>query len=996
MEINRIEARLAALNALVATPAFAPHDRLGRLLDFGCQAFGMTMSVVAKLEDGLLRVRSVHPERAKLRSGDEIQIDSTFCEQALISDRPLAIHQASGSEWALHPCFKGYAMEAYLGMRIHASGRVWGTLSFWNRKPLAQPFSADDLQFMELISRWIGLLLEHENQLTELEALGEWHHTLLDTIDVGVVTTDLDGTIRSFNTCAERLLACHAAQVVGKANLLDFHDPAEVASRAVILSEELGETIAPNFDVLAARAMQGLPDRVEWTLVTRNGEPFPGQLSMHALHDDGSHISGYLAVLTDLREHRMLQEASARARENELSRALLHAIGEGVIGVEADHPYRIRFVNSVAQKLIGDSEDALRGQRLCDCIELLEANDGDDGEAVRAMAAGWMHCASAGYLECLVRTTGRGEPFPVALMFTRVADRHEALAVLTIQDISARKRSERRLLLSDKVFEYASEAILITDPEGVILRVNPAFTWLTGFRPDEAVGRKPNILKSGKHDDAFYTQLWRDLIANGHWEGEVWDKRKDGSFYPKWITINAVQQHGHITHYVALFSDITERKENENRVHFLANHDHLTGLPNRRMLEERALRATGNDRRRPQAMALLLLDLDRFKLVNDTLGHHVGDKLLIEVARRLTACVRTSDTVVRVGGDEFVVLIEDMDDRETIAHLADKVQEALSQPVLVEGNTLHTPPSIGIALYPDDGSDIETLLRNADTAMYRVKTNGRNGWAFFTAAMTEEVRERLSLEADLRRALPNRELLLHFQPQFDQGRITATWEALLRWNHPQLGLLPPERFIALAEETGLIVPIGHWVLREACRTLKDWEAQGMGLCRVAVNLSARQFGTPHLLDSIRDALRDFQLQPEQLELEITESLLMDRGEATLGTLKALKEIGVSLTLDDFGTGYSSLGYLKSFCVDRLKIDRSFVRDIEQDPEDAAIVKAVISLAQALNLEVVAEGVETENQRSFLRAQGCHTTQGFLDARPMPAHSVAEYLARRPT
>ncbi|OHC64164.1 MAG: hypothetical protein A2045_02135 [Rhodocyclales bacterium GWA2_65_20] len=676
------------------------------------------------------------------------------------------------------------------------------------------------------------------------------------------------------------------------------------------------------------------------------------------------------------------------AAASELSRALIHAIAEGVIGFEARPPYRVRFANPHAEQLLGMAEAEAGGRPLGTLIELQA-----DRSACCASIDDWRLCPEGGEFEAWLCTAARPEGFPAALAFSPVAQDGEALAVLTLRDIGARRLAEEKLRLSDKVFEYSAEAIVITDTAGRILAVNPAFTWLTGYRPDEAIGATPRILKSGRHEDGFYAAMWQALLDDGHWEGELWDRRKDGSHYPKWLTINAVRDDGRITHYVALFSDISERKENEDRIRFLAEHDHLTGLPNRRLLEARAGQIIGSGRRRDAGLALMMIDLDRFKNVNDTLGHPAGDRLLIEVAHRLAACVRTTDTVVRLGGDEFVVLLEGVPDAADVAAVAGKIRDALNRPIVIEDKAMHTPPSIGIALYPGDGEDVETLLKNADTALYQVKAGGRNAWLFYTGKMNETVQERLHLENDLRHAMDSGALQLHFQPQFDLGtRRIVAWEALLRWPHPERGWVPPEQFIPVAEETGLILALGEWVLRTACGEAQRWKDKGLGHFRVSVNVSGCQFAAPGLADTVARALADTGLDAALLELEITESVLIGQGAPILETIGRLKALGVYLTLDDFGTGYSSLAYLKSFAVDRLKIDRSFMHDIARNPDNAAIVRAVITLAQALKLDVVAEGVETHDQDAFLVAHGCGGTQGFLMGRPMPAEDVANFLA----
>ncbi|MDD5249084.1 MAG: EAL domain-containing protein [Rhodocyclaceae bacterium] len=824
-----------------------------------------------------------------------------------------------------------------------------------------------------------------EETLTQLL---EWQRAILEGTNHSIIATDPDGLIVSFNKGAEQMLGYRADEVVGRSTPAIIHDAGEVAARAAALSAELGEPVAPGFAAFVAKARRGTVDEREWTYLRKDGARVPVLLSVTALRDGDGGIRGYLGIAIDIGARKRLEEATAQAKANELARALIRAIAEGVIGFEERAPYRVRFLNPHAERLLGLSEAAASGRLLADLVELLP-----EAGACCCSVADWPACPHGGVFEANVRTRARPEGFPAALAFAPIVDGGDGLAVLTLQDIGARRQAEEKLRLSDKVFEFSAEAIIITDAEARILAVNPAFTFLTGYRPDEVLGQNPRVLQSGRHDAAFYAGMWRALIDDGHWEGELWDRRKDGSQYPKWLSINAVRADGRTTHYVALFADISERKENENRIRFLAEHDHLTGLPNRRLLEARARQMIASNRRRDAGLALMVIDLDRFKNVNDTLGHLAGDELLIEVAKRLVASVRGSDTVVRLGGDEFVVLLEDMHVAADVAAVAAKIRAALNQPIMIADKAVHAPPSIGIALYPEDGEDIETLLRNADTALYRVKATGRNAWLFYTGAMNKAVRERLQLEDDIRHSLAAAGFRLHFQPQFEVGseRIVA-WEALLRWPHPERGWVAPEEFIPLAEETGLMLPLGEWVLRTACREVRRWEDQGLGRFRVGVNLSACQFAAPDLADKVAAALAEAGLDAARLELEITERMLMGPGSAA--TLQRLKALGVMLTLDDFGSGYSSLAYLKSFAVDRLKIDRAFVGDVTHDANDAAIVRAVISLAQALDMKVVAEGVETAAQTDFLVAHGCGETQGFLRGGPMPAEAVAAFLAAR--
>jgi len=566
------------------------------------------------------------------------------------------------------------------------------------------------------------------------------------------------------------------------------------------------------------------------------------------------------------------------------------------------------------------------------------------------------------------------------------------VAALALRD-RLRAESEEKLRLADKVFQNSAQAILVTDAAANIISVNPAFTDITGYSAEEALGENPRRFASGRHDAAFYAAMWAALKRDGRWSGEVWDRRKNGEVYPKWLTINAVQDAagGETTHYVGIFSDITEQKENAERIEHLAYHDPLTGLPNRYALNAHLTQSLADARRNGAQIAVMFLDLDRFKNINDSLGHDVGDQLLMEVARRVRGVLRESDTVARLGGDEFVVVLTGVAGPEDAARVAEKIVGEVGAPLMLAGHSLHTSPSIGISIYPHDGTSADMLMKNADAAMYQAKQGGRNGFRFFTADLDEAASERLLLETQLHGALDRREFFLVFQPQVEilSSRVAGV-EALLRWRHPDRGVIEPARFIPIVEEIGLIVPLGAWVLEEACRQAVRW---GVGLAspRVAVNLSVRQLEDRHLVEHVAQTLQETGLPAERLELEITESGVMRHPERAIEVLRSLAALGVRLAIDDFGTGYSSLSYLKRLPNSRLKIDRSFVRDIETDPNDAAIIGGIIALAHSLGLAVTAEGIETPAQLAMLRKFGCDEGQGYLFSRPLDAETLREFL-----
>ena len=589
-----------------------------------------------------------------------------------------------------------------------------------------------------------------------------------------------------------------------------------------------------------------------------------------------------------------------------------------------------------------------------------------------------------------------GSPIHVSLSSEITELDGQSCILAYVTDISARKRSEADLRIAAAAFE-SQEGTVITDANGVILRVNQAFTASTGYSAEEVVGQTPRLFKSGRHDDDFYRDMWETLLSQGTWQGEIWDRRKNGEVYPKWLTISAVKDEaGVVTHYVGTHFDITERKKAEEKIQALAFSDQLTGLANRTSLHERLAQALGMAARNGKQVALMMIDLDNFKTINDTLGHQVGDLLLKEVAHRLASSIRQTDLVARLGGDEFVIVLSDIDEPADAAHVADKILTVVAAPYVLEHNELRTAASIGICLYPDDAAESQDLLKKADAAMYHAKANGRSNYQFFKEEIQQAAVKRLALESDLRKAIEQRQFLLHYQPQLDlrSGRVVGV-EALIRWLHPERGLVSPMEFIPVAEETGLILPIGDWVLEQACRQLVLWRSRGIDHLRMSVNLTASQFLNRSLPDRIQAMLRQYGVGTEMMVLEVTESMSMAHPDQTIASMNELTGCGLSLSIDDFGTGYSSLSYLKLFPVSTLKIDRSFVKDIETDQNDADICDVTVLLAHKLGLDVVAEGVETEAQLKYLLSIGCEKIQGYLISKPLPADELESFIRANP-
>lgn len=566
----------------------------------------------------------------------------------------------------------------------------------------------------------------------------------------------------------------------------------------------------------------------------------------------------------------------------------------------------------------------------------------------------------------------------------------------TAQDISSIRQMESQMQLLGVAFKHSGEAILISDQANNIVTVNPAFTVLTGYEEAEAIGKNPRFLSAGRNTPEDYEAMWQSIRSKGFWQGEIWDRRKDGAIYPKWMSISVIRSdEGEIRYHIAHFTDISAERAAEEKLHHIAHHDSLTGLPNRFSLSGRIHQALALARRDGGRVALLFIDLDRFKVVNDTLGHHVGDQLLIEVARRLQESVRDSDVVARLGGDEFVIMLTGIEHSTSVAMVAEKIVLTVGSPYVIEEHDLYTSPSIGIAIFPTDGGNGDTLMKNADAAMYHAKSAGRNNFQFFDAKMNEAAVERLNMEHSLRQALAREEFCLHFQPILDvaSGKVVEV-EALIRWMHPQQGMIPPGKFIGIAEETGLIQPLGEWVFWAACRQLADFNAAGVVDVKMGINISAMQMRNGNLPILARGAIEAMGIKPQDLIFEITESVAMHRPDETVALLDLLHDMGIGLAIDDFGTGYSSLSYLKMFPIDHLKLDRSFVEEIGQDGDSSAICDATIGLAHNLGLKLVAEGVETEAQFAYLRQRGCDLVQGYLFSRPVPAMDVISFIRQR--
>ncbi len=782
---------------------------------------------------------------------------------------------------------------------------------------------------------------------------------MFDTAPNGLITTDHRGRITDFSLCAEGIFGRRKSEVIGQP-----------------LAGLFAETLPP-LDAGSADAHLQINAR------RPSGDLVPVQLSLSSTHTVrgvfvlaiARDISDYIRVEQAMREEIRRREA-AELRQ----RLLLDAAGEGIFGLDAAG--RVTFMNPAGAQLLGYAPGELLGRRLAD--------EGRDAPAICNADNPLLQSGrfNGKHMETTLRRRN-GTHLETGFTRSPLSADDDAGAVVVFSDIGPRKRAEQSLLLAENVFQHITEGVLVADANGRILRVNRALCDMVGYREQELIGLTRPPYRSGEHPPVFYQQLWDTLLKQGIWEGEIWNRRKDGEIFPTWQTLVAIHDEaGRPSQYVSVMRDITEQRRSEQRIHRLAYFDNLTGLPNRELFFDRFDHAIQRAQRQRQHLALLFLDLDRFKDVNDSLGHPVGDTLLKAVATRLRQLVRGEDTIARLGGDEFTILLESAGNHRSIEQIAHKVVQALSQPFELGGHHLHIGTSVGISLYPDDGDDATALVKHADAAMYQAKASGRNNFQFYSAALSTRTSERVALEGRLHRAIQNQEFLLHYQPQFTaDGRIVGV-EALIRWDDPVEGLIAPNRFIPLAEENGLIIPIGEWALRAATGQLRAWQLEGAPPMRMSVNLAGPQIVRGDIVSTVSSVLEETELAANFLELEITETFVMEHVDQTVGILNDLRNLGVRIAIDDFGTGHSSLATLKRLPADTLKIDRAFVHDIPQDRNDMAIARAVLAMGRELQLETVAEGVETEAQRAFLSREGCDYFQGFLYSRPLPAAEVA--------
>jgi diguanylate cyclase (GGDEF)-like protein/PAS domain S-box-containing protein len=736
----------------------------------------------------------------------------------------------------------------------------------------------------------------------------------------------------------------------------------------------------------------GLGQAIRAALIGRESAfsaPYEGrtfQTFAGPMREPDGRIVGALGVSLDVSEREQMKELQR-------FRASLEASAEAIFLVDRE---TLRFIdfNETARRMLGYEREELLTLGPPEVI--LNPAGEELGAAYDGLAERTPGERAADPEVRLVRRKD-GSLFPAELVRRAFWSGSERLVVTVLRDISDRIATQERLKLAYQALDTIAEGVLVTDAKGVIVWVNPSFERLTGCPAREAIGHTPVMLKSGRHDAAFYQSIYASLMRDGAWQGEIWTRAGTGEVVPHRVSISSMRDDsGSIVNFVAIFSDISMEKHAEQRIQFLATHDALTGLPNRTLFWDELQSALLRAKRDRTSVAVFFVDLDEFKRTNDTLGHLAGDEVLKAVAQRLRGALRETDLVGRLGGDEFAVAVEHLTDPREVEPLAQKILRSLALPCkLADGNEISVTPSIGISVFPRDGKDVETLLKHSDVAMYRAKSDGRNCYRFFSFEMTRHHLENLRMEAALRRALEGQELRLSYQPRVDArtGALVGV-ESLVRWNHPEFGEIPVERLIRLAEDTGLIYPLGERVLLSACTQAKQWQESGQPVPRVAVNVSAKQFRDPSLIERVTGVLNASRLAPEHLEIEVTESSVMADLEVAGRVLAALAGLGVHLTLDDFGTGHSSLAYLQRFPIGSIKIDRSFVADIESDRSRAQLAHAVITLGHSLGLRVVAEGVERRAQLRFLQDRRCDEMQGYLIAAPMFPDQLLQWMARQ--
>lgn len=811
-----------------------------------------------------------------------------------------------------------------------------------------------------------------EHQILEQKAMLE---ALLQHTAMPLFVLDPEHYVIAWNAACEELTGIKSVEVIGtRDHWKAFYDHERPCLADAVLDHLNDDILSSLYSSYGeSNFVDGALQAERWLTGANKSQRYV-IFNATPVYNEAGQVIAAIETLQDITERKQAEEVQQQvhARLTTVISSL-----DAVVYIADMETYEVLFINEHARKMLGDIvgktcwsslQDGLDGPcPFCTNDKLIDSRGRPTGTYVWE----FQNTRNGRWYEC------RDTAIPW------VDGRLVRMEIAT--DISERKENELLLRKLSQAVEQSPAAVIITDLDAAIEYVNPKFTEITGYSSAELIGENPRILQSGEMDESIFRQLWSHLLAGEEWQGELLNRHKDGHLFWERAQISPLRDaQGRITHYIAVKEDITIQKRYESQLEYQANHDALTGLANRTLLMDRLAQAIRYAQRSQRLVAALLLDLDRFKIINDSLGHAVGDEILCLVAQRLIATVRDTDTICRFGGDEFVILLTDVASVEDIRLIAEKILQTIARPYPIGEHQFNLTASMGISLYPKDGNSGDVLIRNADSAMYDAKRSGRT-YSFYDAQMSSTLRNTLELENALRKALENKELTLHYQPKVDlkTGRVNGC-EALLRWHHPELGLVSPGQFIPLAEETGLIVPIGTWVLEEACRQSLAWQTAGLPPLRIAVNLSARQLQKGDLATIVSTLLHQTGLDPALLELELTESMIMDDPHRAQVILRELKDLGVSLSLDDFGTGFSSLNYLRRFPVDSLKIDQSFIHDVSIDASGASVVTSIIDIAHNLNLTAIAEGVETQGQCDFLIANNCDAMQGYLFSKPLPA------------
>lgn len=876
----------------------------------------------------------------------------------MLTNNPIDDPRSEGTPPGHVPITQFLSAPAILG------DRLVGTVALANP---GRDYTQRDLDFVERLASVYALAVERKHAEDALRDSEERFRELFHSVNDAIFLTPIDenglpGRFIEVNDVACRRLGYSRDELL-RMSPTDVDDPDSAAAIAPLMADLLKHGQAT----------------FEANHRTKCGQIIPVEVSSHVFTLEGQRM--VLSVARDITERKL---AENKLRESEQQKnAILDGLKDVVVEY-VDPELRIIWTNAGISEALGVDQNDAVGEH---CYELVQ---GRKSPCPRCSA---VKAVRTGKFEQGQTVTPDGREWITRSNPIRDAHGRIEGIVHVAVNVTDMRRAERALRIHTTAMNAATDQIVITDHRGRVEFVNPAFTRETGYAPADVEGRTLRVLSSGKHDREFYADLWKTVLAGNTWHGEVTNRRKDGTTYVDDMTITPIKgAAGKVEHFIAIKRNVTEKTLYQEKLDHLAHHDPLTGLPNRLLFSDRLSMKLSESRQNGQSMAIMFIDLDRFKLINDTLGHNVGDGLLKDVASRLRKTLRDVDTIARMGGDEFTLILPNIRTTEHPMRVASRVLQAFSAPFQVEGHELFISPSIGVSIYPEDGQDVETLVKNADTAMYRAKEQGRNNCQLYTKALNAKALERITLETSLRNALRRHEMMVHYQPQVDirTGDILGV-EALARWKHPELGFVPPSQFVPLAEDTGLIMPISEWMLYEVCQQNKDWQDAGLPPMVASVNISARQLEHDHLLRAVRTVLDKTGLDPSYLGIELTESMLMRNTDHSAEVLGQLKEMGVHVSVDDFGTGHSSLSYLKRLPIDSVKIDQSFVRDITINPDDAAISGAVVAMAHSLKLSVVAEGVETLEQLEFLRSLKCDMIQGYFISRPVPADELTQLL-----